>query len=38
MFFLHQRQATALLLLIIWAGVGFGAGLFLIAIDAGGRY
>jgi GPH family glycoside/pentoside/hexuronide:cation symporter len=29
MFFLHQGQTTALLLLIIWAGVGFGAGLFL---------
>jgi GPH family glycoside/pentoside/hexuronide:cation symporter len=29
MFFLHQGQTLALLLLIIWAGVGFGAGLFL---------
>jgi len=29
MFFLHQGQEMALLLLIIWAGVGFGAGLFL---------
>jgi glycoside/pentoside/hexuronide:cation symporter, GPH family len=29
MFFLHKGQTTALLLLIIWAGVGFGAGLFL---------
>lgn len=29
MFFLHQGQTLPLLLLIIWAGVGFGAGLFL---------
>ncbi len=29
MFFLHRGQEMALLLLIIWAGVGFGAGLFL---------
>jgi GPH family glycoside/pentoside/hexuronide:cation symporter len=29
MFFLHEGQTYALLLLIIWAGVGFGAGLFL---------
>ena len=29
MFFLHKGQEVAVLLLIIWAGVGFGAGLFL---------
>ncbi|HLX38669.1 MAG TPA: MFS transporter, partial [Candidatus Binataceae bacterium] len=29
MFFLHKGQELAVLLLIIWAGVGFGAGLFL---------
>jgi MFS family permease len=29
MFFLHEGQSVALLMLIIWAGFGFGAGLFL---------